>query len=171
MRKTGTRLLAVLAAVSMTVSLFPVNAVTAAQTDKAQSVQAADSLKKASKAPVTFSEASGTYKDAFSLKLQGADTDTAIYYTTDGSDPSDPDNTARIAYADSGISITDRKNDENVLSAIDPILFDAVNVKGSSDQKSFVSTISAPDKSKVDKCTVIKAAAQHEDGKIGRAHV
>ena len=56
------------------------------------------------------------------------------------------------------------KNDENVLSAIDPILFDAVNVKGSSDQKSFVSTISAPDKSKVDKCTVIKAAAQHEDG-------
>ena len=70
MRKTGTRLLAVLAAVSMTVSLFPVNAVTAAQTDKAQSVQAADSLKKASKAPVTFSEASGTYKDAFSLKLQ-----------------------------------------------------------------------------------------------------
>ena len=105
MRKTGTRLLAVLAAVSMTVSLFPVNAVTAAQTDKAQSVQAADSLKKASKAPVTFSEASGTYKDAFSLKLQGADTDTAIYYTTDGSDPSDPDNTARIAYADSGISL------------------------------------------------------------------
>lgn len=179
MRKTGTRLLAVLAAVSMTVSLLPVNAVTAAQTDKAQSVQevttaqtggkvqsvqAADSLKKASKAPVTFSEASGTYKDAFSLKLQGADTDTAIYYTTDGSDPSDPDNTARIAYADSGISITDRKNDDNVLSAIDPILFDAVNVKGSSDQKSFVSTISAPDKSKVDKCTVIKAAAQHEDG-------
>lgn len=179
MRKTGNRLLAVLAAVSMTVSLLPANAVTAAQTDKAQSVQkvttaqtggkaqsvqAADSLKKASKAPVTFSEASGTYKDAFSLKLQGADTDTAIYYTTDGSDPSDPDNTARIAYADSGISITDRKNDENVLSAIDPILFDAVNVKGSSDQKSFVSTISAPDKSKVDKCTVIKAAAQHEDG-------
>ena len=164
MRKTGNRLLAVLAAVSMTVSLLPVNAVTAEQTDKAQSVQAADSLKKASKAPVTFSEASGTYKDAFSLKLQGADTDTAIYYTTDGSDPSDPDNTARIAYADSGISITDRKNDENVLSAIDPILFDAVNVKGSSDQKSFVSTISAPDKSKVDKCTVIKAAAQHEDG-------
>ena len=78
MRKTGTRLLAVLAAVSMTVSLFPVNAVTAAQTDKAQSVQAADSLKKASKAPVTFSEASGTYKDAFSLKLQGADTDTDL---------------------------------------------------------------------------------------------
>lgn len=35
MRKTGTRLLAVLAAVSMTVSLLPVNAVTAAQTDKA----------------------------------------------------------------------------------------------------------------------------------------
>ena len=39
MRKTGTRLLAVLAAVSMTVSLLSVNAVTAAQTDKAQSVQ------------------------------------------------------------------------------------------------------------------------------------
>ena len=39
MRKTGNRLLAVLAAVSMTVSLLPANAVTAAQTDKAQSVQ------------------------------------------------------------------------------------------------------------------------------------
>lgn len=39
MRKTGNRLLAVLAAVSMTVSLLPVNAVTAEQTDKAQSVQ------------------------------------------------------------------------------------------------------------------------------------
>lgn len=191
MRKTGNRLLAVLAAVSMTVSLLPVNAVTAAQTGRGQETKAvttaqmdqvqetqavtaalkekeqekaSDSLKKASKEPVTFSEASGTYKDAFSLKLQGADTDKAIYYTTDGSDPSDPDNTARIAYTDSGISITDRKNDANVLSAIDPILFDAVNVKASSDQKGFVSTISAPDKSKVDKCTVIKAVAQHEDG-------
>ena len=74
MRKTGNRLLAVLAAVCMTVSLLPVNAVTAEQTDKAQSVQkvttaqtggkaqsvrAAGRLEKASKAPETFSEASG----------------------------------------------------------------------------------------------------------------
>ena len=69
MRKTGTRLLAVLAAVSMTVSLLLVNAVTAAQTDKAQrvqevttaqtggkvqSVQAADSLKTVSYTHLTL---------------------------------------------------------------------------------------------------------------------
>lgn len=177
MRKTGKKLIAVIAAVSMTVSMIPTNGQAAArsisvkQTAKASEIS--ENVQNAAKqkakddtadAEITFSKASGTYEEAFQLEISGKEGDTALYYTTDGSDPSDPDNENRIPYQDGGIAITERSDDENVLSAIDPILFDGVNVTASKDGKSFKSTIQKPSKEAVDKCTVIKAAAQHADG-------
>ena len=113
---------------------------------------------------VTFSRESGTYSEAFQLQLTCAASGAVIYYTMDGSDPSDPDNAARLACTGSGISVTDRTGDANVLADIDPILFDAVNVKADSTRKDFVSTVEKPSDEAVDKCTVIKAAAQYADG-------
>lgn len=113
---------------------------------------------------VVFSKGSGTYSEAFDLELTCEDPGAAIYYTTDGSDPSDPSNAARRVCTEGAIHITDRAGDPNVLSAIDPILYDAVNVEASSDGKSFVSTVEKPSDEDVDKCTVIKAAAQYADG-------
>lgn len=177
MRITGKRLIAVMAAVSMTVSLVPAGGQaarcstptqqTAKSSEKTGLVQSPVKQKaKEDTAPaeVTFSRESGTYGEAFRLELSGTERDTALYYTTDGSDPSDQDNKNRILYQDGGIAITDRSNDENVLSAIDPVLFDSVNVKAAEDGKGFESTVTKPSKEAVDKCTVIKAAAQHADG-------
>ncbi len=113
---------------------------------------------------VVFSKESGTYREAFDLELTCADPAAEIYYTTDGSDPSDPSNEARQVCSEGAIRIADRMGDPNVLSAIDPILYDAVNVKASADGKSFVSTVEKPSDEAVDKCTVIKAAAQYADG-------
>lgn len=113
---------------------------------------------------VVFSRESGTYPEAFELELSFGDSDAVIYYTTDGSDPSDASNTARIACISGTVSVTDRKNAANVLSAIDPILYDAVNVTVGADLESFVSTVEKPADEDVDKCTVIKAAAEYSDG-------
>lgn len=112
---------------------------------------------------VAFSKESGTYAQAFDLELSCAAAET-IYFTTDGSNPSDPANEARQLYTPGSIHIADRTGDPNVLSAIDPILFDGVNVKASADKKGFESTIKKPSDQDVDKCSVIKAAAQYADG-------
>lgn len=113
---------------------------------------------------VTFSKESGVYEDAFSLKLTCTDEDATIYYTTDGSDPTAAGNEARKICTQGGIQVTDRKNDPNVLAAIDPILFDAVNVKTDANRQNFVSTIEKPSDEAVDKCTVVKAAVQYANG-------
>lgn len=119
----------------------------------------------ATEAPVvSFSQKSGTYSEAFALELTYTEPDAEIYYTTDGSDPSDPNNAGRILYTTEGITVEDKQDAPNVLSAIDPLLFDAANVKASSDNKGFQSTLEKPSDEAVDKCTVIKAAAQHADG-------
>lgn len=116
-------------------------------------------------AAIQFSKESGTYSEAFTLDLTCVDADAVIYYTTDGSDPSDASNEARKAYTQGSIEVTDRTGDPNVLSAIDPILYDAANVAISNDGKSYVSTLDElPADEDVDKCTVIKAAAQYADG-------
>ena len=176
MRKTGKKLVAVIAAVSMTISMAPssghatVRSISMQQAKASERSEAVQGVVKqkakddTAAAEVTFSKASGTYGDAFQLELSGTEGDTALYYTTDGSDPSDLDNKNRILYQDGGIAIADRSNDENVLSAIDPVLFDSVNVTASKDGKNFESTVQKPSKEAVDKCTVIKAAAQHADG-------
>lgn len=77
---------------------------------------------------LTFSQESGCYENPFELELSTEKGD--IYYTLDGSDPRDSD--TRIAYKDA-ISVTDRSGDANVLSAIDPAQYDAVNVEWDSE--------------------------------------
>ncbi len=174
MRKRFGRWIAIAAAISMAVSSMPLDVLAANNTtglkqgkaDQQESIGAVRTKKDDTEEAlqVVFSKESGMYADAFQLDLSFADQAAEIYYTTDGSDPSDPENENRIAYGEGGIQITDRKSDENVLSAIDPILFDAVNVKVNSDRTDFVSTVNKPSKEAVDKCTVVKAAAQYADG-------
>lgn len=107
---------------------------------------------------LTFSHAGGVYAEGFDLALT-APTGTAIYYTTDGSDPRQKG----IAYS-APIPIQDRSGDANVLSAIHPLLFDAANSKWNSGSKSYIYRLPTPDNDAVDKCSVIKAAAQYADG-------
>lgn len=108
---------------------------------------------------VTFSAESGTYADEFQLELDaGGDT---VYYTTDGSNP--VDSKSRIPYT-GPITVTDRKGDANVLSAIDPSLFDSANVKWDGTNKKFVSKVTPPENDEVDKATVIRAVSQGSDG-------
>ena len=172
MRFTKKKWIAMLLMGTMVVTQLPASVGTQAKEKDEQSKVAVESVdrtvKKAAEEEqesVVFSQGSGTYKDAFELKITSPDSKAVIYYTTDGSDPSNPENEARIALGtNETISVTDRKADENVLSAIDPILFDGVNVKANASKNGFESTIEVPKKEDVDKCTVIKAAARYEDG-------
>ena len=104
---------------------------------------------------LTFSQESGCYENPFELELSAEKGD--IYYTLDGSDPRDSD--TRIAYK-GAISVMDRSGDANVLSAIDPAQYDAVNVEWDSEKQNFVSTIGNPKDDEVDKMTVVRAVAQ-----------
>ncbi len=113
---------------------------------------------------VVFSQKSGVYDKAFELELSSEDTAAEIFYTTDGSNPSDESNTARVSASDETITVQSREGDPNVLAAIDPILFDSVNVRANENGDGFESTIEPPKDKDVDKCTVIKAAARHADG-------
>ncbi len=108
-----------------------------------------------------FSAGSGVYENEFELTLSGEGT---ILYTTDGSDPA-TSGTA-IEYT-SPIKITDRADDKNVIAAIDPALFDGANVKPNSTKDGFISTLSLPSDSDVDKCTVIRAVQKNADGSFG----
>ncbi len=107
---------------------------------------------------LTFSNVSGVYAEGFELTLT-APAGTAVYYTTDGSDPREKG----TAY-DAPISVDQRSKDENVLSAISPVLFDAANSKWNNGSKDFIHRLPLPEEDAVDKCTVIKAAAQYQDG-------
>ncbi len=113
---------------------------------------------------IDFSQKGGTFDEEFNLQLTCEDAGAVIYYTTDGSDPSDPANEARIQYTEDGVQITDRKDDPNVLSALDPVLFDSANVSWDRTEKKFESTLELPGQEDVDKCTVIKAVAELSDG-------
>lgn len=114
---------------------------------------------------VVFSEPSGVYGEAFDLKLSCQDETAQIFYTMDGSDPAKDANENRQSLENGGIvPIVSRTDDENVLSAIDPILFDSVNVAVNEDGTGFDSTVEAPKKEDVDKCTIIKAAVRYADG-------
>jgi len=128
----------------------------APKTDREQQIsgagagnQAADNSPK-----VTFSAESGNYPGGFYLELSGGKGD--IYYTLDGSDPISSD--TRKQYKEA-IYISERINDENVMAAVEPVLFDAVNVNWDSEKKEYKSTLNLPQKGDVDKITVVKAVA------------
>lgn len=172
------RALAVITAASLAVVSLPgypvIQANAARQTEisrdtnaKRNTLRGATEEGSNSNSAVVFSKDSGTYSEEFDLELTrgaGVASGTAIYFTTDGSDPSDQNNESRMLYTPGSIHIGDRKGDPNVLSAMDPNLFDSANVTISKNGKSFESKLSKPSDEDVDKCTVIKAAAQYKDG-------
>lgn len=110
---------------------------------------------------VTMSEGSGCYEEAFSLGLT-CERAEKIYYTTDGSNPSV--SSTREEYT-GVIPINDRRGEPNVLSAVDPVLFDSAYVDYWDDE--VVHDYGAPSDDEVDKATVIKAVAVDAEGNYG----
>ncbi len=114
--------------------------------------------------PLVFSEKSGIYPEEFLLYMSASDVQAEIYYTVDGSDPAVSETAVKYTEA---LRITDRKNDANVVSAVDPLLisgnFNAVTLK----KDAFKCKIDAPEDSAVDKCTVVRAAVRRPDGTFG----
>ncbi len=106
---------------------------------------------------VTFSQISGVYDSAFDLELESKAGET-IYYTTDGSDPRT--SPTRITYT-TAIQVKDRSVDANMLSAIDPNLFEMMSTSISG--KTINSNYSAPYET-IDKCSIIKAVSCNQDG-------
>ena len=121
-------------------------------------VCAAETTEQVSALSLSMSKSSGCYDSAFSLEIscEGAK---AVYYTTDGSNPISSD--SRVTYT-GPISITDRKNDANVVAAVDPVLFDSAYA--TYDDGKWGDVYSAPKDSEVDKATVIKAVAVDSNG-------
>lgn len=109
---------------------------------------------------VEFSTLSGVYGEEFELTLESCE-GAVIFYTTDGSDPTESE--TRMIYK-TPIAIKDRSNDPNVISAIDPNLYDSANCSLDFDTDKFVSKLTTPTDAEVDKCTVIKAAALDANG-------
>ena len=101
-----------------------------------------------------FSQAAGSYEKAFDLEITAGESQT-VYYTTDGTDPATSD--TRKVY-ENALRIDDRSDDENVLSAYDPMKI----------QLDYRDSIELPDKSAVDKGTVIRACAEGTSGKCGK---
>ncbi len=108
---------------------------------------------------IDYSHKSGIYAEQFELTL--ASDESEIYYTTDGSDPAT--SSTAILY-NAPIAITDRKNDKNVVSAVDPVLFSGTHNMPNKDRNDFECEISPPTDDAVDKCTVIRAVAKRPDG-------
>ena len=129
-------------------------------TETAKIEENEEAEKESDKRSIIFSHVSGIYAEAFTLELSG-DEKSEIYYTTDGSDPTSSN--TRIKY-ESGIEIKDRSGDPNVVSAVEPGLISGNFCKYDRSSKSFITTVSAPSDDKVDKCTVIRAAAESDNG-------
>jgi len=141
---------------------------TSAPTASSDTMQAADEPEKADPTPmpkssltVTFSKSSGVYDGEFDLEIT-CDGDADIYYTTDGSDPTT--SSTKVQYS-TPIKVTNRKNDANYVSAVDPSLFDAANVNLNTTRDGFDYKLNNTlTNDAVDKCTVIRAAALDKDG-------
>ena len=112
---------------------------------------------------VGFSHKAGVYGEAFSLELSALE-EGEIYYTTDGSDPSI--SSTAVLYS-APLSISDRKNDANVVSAVDPDLFSGNFSVVNETKNGFENKIDPPSDESVDKCNVIRAAVKKADGTFG----
>ena len=106
---------------------------------------------------VVFSRQGGVYDEEFELELTSKGT---IYYTTDGSDPSESDTSIKY---DGEIKVADRSGDANIVSAVSPTLF-CTNFSDYSKDDGLICRIDAPSDDAVDKCTVIRAAAKDSAG-------
>ena len=106
---------------------------------------------------VVFSRQGGIYNEEFELELTSKGT---IYYTTDGSDPSESDTSIKY---DGEIKVADRSGDANIVSAVSPTLF-CTNFSDYSKDDGLICRIDAPSDDAVDKCTVIRAAAKDSAG-------
>ena len=106
---------------------------------------------------VVFSRQGGVYDEEFELELTSKG---AIYYTTDGSDPSESDTSIKY---DGEIKVADRSGDANIVSAVSPTLF-CTNFSDYSKDDGLICRIDAPSDDAVDKCTVIRAAAKDSAG-------
>lgn len=102
----------------------------------------------------TFSAGSGFYGSNFSLTLSAANGAT-IYYTLDGSDPTNS-NTAQVYSGQ--INVQDRTNQTNVWSAYREDNNSATSICRGLDYQ--------PPPFNVDKATVVRAAAKSNDGKF-----
>ncbi|MBQ8967134.1 CotH kinase family protein [Ruminococcus sp.] len=118
---------------------------------------------KGAPASVGFSSPSGIYPAGLEVTLSPAE-EGEVYYTLDGSDPTTSETAVKY---ESPIAVTDRKGDKNVVSAVDPLLIAGTFNEPNNDKNGFVSTVSAPEDSAVDKCTAIRAAVKRPDGSFG----
>lgn len=109
--------------------------------------------------PLAFSNYTGVYEKEFYLTMDAYEEGAEIYYTLDGSNPKVSETT--VKYGDA-VLVESRENADNVVSAVDPVLF-----SGSfnyTSKNTFKCEIDAPENSAVDKCTVIRAVAKYADG-------
>ncbi len=112
---------------------------------------------------VKFSQSGGVYGEEFELEIT-ADSG-KLYYTTDGSDPAT--SATRTEYTDK-ISIKDRTGDANVVSAVSPTLISGNFNNIDYGEGTYVCEKKAPADDAVDKCTVIRACSQADDGTFSK---
>ncbi len=109
---------------------------------------------------LSFSKEPGVYDSEFVLQITSTEP-LKIYYTTDGSNPCD--SASRIEYSD-GITLGDRSQDANVVSAVSTALYDAANVSVLTTKDGFKTNSSNPSSKDVDKCNVIRAVGVKDSG-------
>lgn len=112
---------------------------------------------------IEFSSASGFYAEEFDLTITSSD-EGEIFYTLDGSDPATSE--TAISYTEP-VKITSAEGRENVVSAVDPILFSANYNEVNDSRDGFEWEKELPTNEDVDKCTVIRAAVKKSDGSFG----
>lgn len=117
------------------------------------------------RATISLSHETGVYGEAFTLTLTSSLPEADIYYTLDGSDPAGSETAMRY---EGGISVTDRKGDPNVLSAVNPVQFAGSFNRVNPFKNGFLCNIEAPSDEAVDKCTVLRAVVKSPDGTCGK---
>ena len=116
---------------------------------------------------VVFSASSGFYDGEFGLEMTVNEdviddkSKVSIYYTLDGTDPAN--SPTRILY-DGTVTITDKSEEANRLSAVDPDLLTISHMVVKEDG-SLGNNSELPDDDDVDKCTIIRAVCVDSVGK------